>query len=213
LCYAAAMPTGLRERKKMQTRREISDIATAMFAQHGFEAVTIAQVAAAAGVAKMTVTNYFPRKEDLVYDRYEEIVSGLARAAAGRAPGESLLTAVRRDYAGAVARCDVTIGVSSPAFPAMVEASPVLRARIREILDQREAALAAVITAEAGSPDPLHAIVAAQLAAVHRTLYFEGSRRCLAGQGMAEVAGALGAAASQAFDLLEPALGGYGTRR
>jgi AcrR family transcriptional regulator len=206
------MPTGLRERKKQQTRQEISDIATAMFAQHGFEAVTIAQVAAAAGVAKMTVTNYFPRKEDLVYDRYEEIVAGLAQAAQNRAPGEDLLTAVRRDYAGAVARCDVTIGVSSPAFPAMVEASPVLRARIREILDQREAALAAVITAEAG-PDPVHAIVAAQLAAVHRTLYFEGSRRCLAGQGMAEVADALGAAAIQAFDLLEPALGGYGTRR
>ena len=52
-----------------------------MFARHGFEAVTIAQVAEAAGVAKMTVTNYFPRKEDLVYDRYEEIVRGLARAA------------------------------------------------------------------------------------------------------------------------------------
>ena len=147
------MPSGLRERKKQQTRQEISDIATAMFAQHGFEAVTIAQVAEAAGVSKMTVTNYFARKEDLVYDRFEEIVRGLARAARDRAPGESLLTAVRRDYAGAVTRRDVTIGIASPAFPAMVEASPVLKARIREILDQRETALAAVITAEAGTPD------------------------------------------------------------
>jgi AcrR family transcriptional regulator len=207
------MPTGLRERKKQQTRRGISDIATAMFAQHGFEAVTIAQVAAAAGVAKMTVTNYFPRKEDLVYDRFEEIVRGLARAAQDRAPGESLLTAVRRDYAAAVARQDVTIGIASPAFPRLVAASPVLTARIREILDQREAALAAVITAEAGAPDPLHAIVAAQLAAVHRALYFEGSRRCLAGQEMGDVADALGAAATVAFDLLEPSLGGYGIRR
>jgi AcrR family transcriptional regulator len=207
------MPTGLRERKKQQTRQEISDIATGMFAQHGFEAVTIAQVAAAAGVSKMTVTNYFARKEDLVYDRYEEIVRGLARAAQDRAPGESLLTAVRRDYAGAVTRRDVTIGIASPAFPAMVEASPVLKARIREILDLRETALAAVITAEAGTPDPLHAVVAAQLASVHRALYFEGFRRCLAGQGMAEVADALGTAAAVAFDLLEPSLGGYGIRR
>lgn len=207
------MATGLRERRKQQTRQAISDIATVMFVERGYDVVTIADVAQAAGVAKMTVTNYFPRKEDLVYDRYEEIVSGLARAVQDRAPGESPLAAVRRDYAEAVARRDVTIGVSSPAFPRMVAASPVLTARIREILDQREAALAAVLTAEAGTQDPLHAIVAAQLAAVHRALYFEGSRRCLDGQDMSEAADALGAAATRAFDLLEPALGGYGTRR
>ena len=63
------MTTGLRERKKRQTRQEISDIATALFARHGFDAVTISQVAEAAGVAKMTVTNYFPRKEDLEIGR------------------------------------------------------------------------------------------------------------------------------------------------
>ncbi|MGH3393551.1 MAG: TetR/AcrR family transcriptional regulator, partial [Streptosporangiaceae bacterium] len=135
------MTTGLRERKKRETRQAISDIATALFVEHGFDAVTIAQVAQAAGVAKMTVTNYFPRKEDLVFGRAEGIVSSLADAVTGRAPGESLLAAIRRQHASAVARGDVTLGLSSPEFAAMIEGSPVLAGRGLEILAQRERAL------------------------------------------------------------------------
>ena len=62
-------------------------MATALFAGHGFDQVTIAQVAEAAGVSKMTVTNYFPRKEDLVCDRAGHIIGGLAQVvrAGGRA--------------------------------------------------------------------------------------------------------------------------------
>ena len=81
------MTAGLRERRKQQTRQAISDIATEMFLASGFDAVTISQVAEAAGVAKMTVTNYFPRKEDLVFDRADAIIRGLADTAAGRRPG------------------------------------------------------------------------------------------------------------------------------
>jgi hypothetical protein len=81
---------------------------------------------------------------------------------------------------------------------------------MREILDQREAALADAIAAEAGHDDVMHRIVAAQLASVHRVLYWAGSRLSLAGQSREEVRDALGAAAERAFDLLEPALGGYG---
>jgi AcrR family transcriptional regulator len=57
----------------------------ALFAAKGFDEVTISQVADAAGVSKMTVTNYFPRKEDLVFDRAEVIIRSLADAAAARA--------------------------------------------------------------------------------------------------------------------------------
>ena len=56
---------GLRERKKLATRRAISDIATGLFMERGFDNVTVAEVAEVANVAKMTVFNYFPRKEDL----------------------------------------------------------------------------------------------------------------------------------------------------
>ena len=204
--------TGLRERKKRETRQQISDVATAMFAGRGFDAVTISQVAEAAGVAKMTVTNYFPRKEDLVFDRAETVVAGLAAAVAARAAGESLLTAIRRDYAQAAARADVTLGLSSPEFAAMIEASPVLISRSREMLDQREQALGDAIAAETGVDDPQQRVVAALLASVHRVLSAEGWRRSLAGQARPQVVAFLAAEAQRAFDRLEPSLGDYCVR-
>jgi AcrR family transcriptional regulator len=206
------MTSGLRERRKQETRQVISDIATEMFATRGFDAVTISQVAEAAGVAKMTVTNYFPRKEDLVFDRAETIVRSLADVIAGRAPGESMLAAIRRDYAERIARADVTLGLSNPAFARMIEDSPVLTGRGREIADQRERALGDVIAAETGADDVHQRIVAAQLAAVHRVLYAEASRRSLAGERRGDICTVLAAAASRAFDLLEPSLGHYGIR-
>src|SRR5215831_7793156 len=84
------MAPGLRERRKQETRQAISDIATVMFADRGFDEVTIAQVADAAGVAKMTVTNYFPRKEDLVFDRAEAVERHLADVIAARALGDAI---------------------------------------------------------------------------------------------------------------------------
>jgi AcrR family transcriptional regulator len=183
-----------------------------MFEADGFDAVTISQVAEAAGVSKMTVTNYFARKEDLVFDRAGEIICGLADAAAGRRPGESLLSAVRRDYLAAAARGEVTLGMSGPGFAAMVQESPVLTGRLREILDQRERALADAMAAETGTDDVQQRVVAAQLASVHRVLYAEASRRSLAGQNRADIQAVLGAAAVRAFDMLEPSLGSYGIR-
>src|SRR5215472_12194629 len=124
--YGLGMASGLRERRKQETRQAISDIATIMFVERGFDEVTIAQVADAARVAKMTVTNYFPHKEDLVFDRAEAVQRHLADVIAARDPGESMLDAIRRDYAEAVARAEVTIGVASPGFARMVLSSPAL---------------------------------------------------------------------------------------
>ena len=201
------MASGLRERRKHETRRAISDIATRLFAAHGFDEVTISQVADAAGVAKMTVTNYFPRKEDLVFDRAGAVIGHLAAVAAARAPGESMLTAVRRDYASAVARADVTLGLSSPAFARMISSSPVLAIREREMLLLRERALGDAIAAETGADGPQVRLGAALLASVHRVLYAEARQRSLAGQPRPEICAVLAGAAAGAFDLLEPVLG------
>jgi len=206
------MATGLRERRKLEARRAISGAAMALFAARGFDEVTISQVADAAGVSKMTVTNYFPRKEDLVFDRAEVIMRGLADAAAARPPGESLLAAIRRDYAERIAAGDVTLGPPTAAFARMVQGSHVLTSRGREIADLTEQALGDAIAAETGADDPQQRIVAAQLASVHRVLFAEGVRRSLAGQPRDEIRQVLAAAAHQAFDLLEPSLGGYGVR-
>ena len=174
--------------------------------------MTIAQVADAAGVAKMTVTNYFPRKEDLVFDRAEAVVRHLADVIAARAPGESMLAAIRRDYAEAVARADVTLGLSSPGFAQMILSSPVLTSRVLEMLDERERALGDAIAAETGTDDPQQRLVAALLASVHRVLSAEASQRSLAGQPREKICAVLADAATRAFDLLEPSLGDYGTR-
>jgi AcrR family transcriptional regulator len=206
------MTTGLRERRKQETRLAISEVATGMFAAQGFDEVTISQVADAAGVSKMTVTNYFPRKEDLVFDRAEVIVRSLADVIAARAPGESLLAAIRRDYAERIAAGDVTLGLASAVFARMIQNSPVLTGRGREISDLRERALGDAIAAETGADTVEQRIVAAQLASVHRVLFAEGARRSLAGQPRDEICEALAVAASGAFDLLEPSLGGYGIR-
>ena len=206
------MAPGLRERRKQETRQAISDIATQMFTDRGFDTVTIAEVAEAAGVAKMTVTNYFPHKEDLVFDRAEAVERHLADVIAARAPGESMLAAIRRDYAEAVARADVTIGLSSPAFARMILSSPALIGRVREMLDQREQALGDAIAAETGTDGPQQRLVAALLSSVHRVLSAEASRRSLAGQSREEICAVLAEAAARAFDLLEPSLGGYGIR-
>ena len=206
------MAPGLRERRKQETRQAISNIATQMFVDRGFDEVTIAEVADAAGVAKMTVTNYFPRKEDLVLDRAEAIERHLADVIAARAPGESMLAAIRRDYAEAVARADVTLGLSSPAFAAMILGSPVLAGRVREMLDRREQLLGDAIAAETGTDGPQQRLVAVLLASVHRVLAAEATRRSLEGQPRGQICAVLADAAIRAFDLLEPSLGHYGIR-
>ena len=201
------MASGLRERRKQETRQAISDIATRLFVAHGFDEVTISQVADAAGVAKMTVTNYFPRKEDLVFDRAETVIGHLADVVASRKPGETMLTAIRRDYAVAATRGDVTLGLSSPAFARMIAGSPVLTTRELEMLLLRERALGDAIAAETGTDGPQQRLAAALLASVHRVLYTEARQRSLAGQPRPEICAVLAEAAAQAFDLLEPALG------
>ena len=73
-------PDGLRSQKKAETRQAISTIATRLFVERGFENVSVDEVAREAGVARKTVFNYFLRKEDLFFDREEEVRS-LVRAA------------------------------------------------------------------------------------------------------------------------------------
>src|ERR671929_2130349 len=87
---------GLRERKKQQTRQLIADTARRLFAERGFEQVTVAEVARAADVSEQTVFNYFPTKEDLVYWRLGSFEEELLATIRERQSGESALAAFRR---------------------------------------------------------------------------------------------------------------------
>ena len=98
---------GLRERKKRATRETILVQAMALFGEHGYDAVTVADVARAAGVSEKTVFNYFPAKEDLVFNAGQARREALIDAIRARPAGESLVEPFRRQTEELIARVEL----------------------------------------------------------------------------------------------------------
>ncbi|MFJ4325085.1 TetR/AcrR family transcriptional regulator [Streptomyces tricolor] len=194
----------LRERKKHETRQRISDIATGLIAQRGFDAVTVAEIARAAGVSPMTVFNYFPRKEDLFLDRIPQAADLFATAVRDRAPGEPPLAALRRLTLRLLDERHPLGGVGETFadFWRVVVDSPALRARAREGAEEIERALAGAL-GEAGVTDP--ELAAALTVAAYRTVFLGSVRRLLAGDPVEEVAGDHRCRLEEAFGALERA--------
>jgi AcrR family transcriptional regulator len=90
------MAEGLRERKKQRTREQIIEAAMRLFAERGYQATTIADIATAADVAPRTFFSYFPSKEAVVFHNVERDLDGLASTLRDRLPGETALDALRR---------------------------------------------------------------------------------------------------------------------
>jgi AcrR family transcriptional regulator len=181
----------------------ISEVATSMFERDGFDTVSIAQVAAEAGVAKMTVTNYFGRKEDLVFDRAEIVIGSLAKAVASRAEGESALSAVRRDFLDGVRTRSPLVGYSRIGFARLVEDSPVLSARFREMLDLRDRALADRLRDAFGVDDVIAQFRAAQLGSVQRILATDARKQIIGGATLDELQVWLETNGTRMFELLK----------
>jgi AcrR family transcriptional regulator len=94
--YHGLVPEGLRERKKQRTREQIVESAMGLFAERGYQATTIADIAAAADVAPRTFFSYFPSKEAVVFHNVDRDLDGLASALRDRLPGETAFDALRR---------------------------------------------------------------------------------------------------------------------
>jgi AcrR family transcriptional regulator len=212
---------GLRERKKQQTRRLIADTARRLFAERGFERVTVAEIAREAGVAEKTVFNYFPTKEDLFYSRLEAFEAELLEAIRTREPGESVLGAFRGfllrprglfDLGARGEDQEATRQIQT--ITRVITESPALLARERQVFERYAAALAALIAEETGSAptDVEPRAVANALLGVHRALIDYSRERTLAGARASQVAGELRAQAEQAFARLEQGLGDYGIK-
>ena len=90
------MPEGLRERKKQRTREQIIEAAMGLFAERGYHATTIADIATAADVAPRTFFSYFPSKEAVVFHNVDRDLDGLASALRDRLSGETVFDALRR---------------------------------------------------------------------------------------------------------------------
>ena len=84
---------GLRERKKERTRQQIGEAAQRLFAERGFDAVTVAEVARAADVSVGTIFNYFRTKEELFYSGMEAFEARLVDAVRERPAGQPVLEA------------------------------------------------------------------------------------------------------------------------
>ncbi|MFF2195809.1 TetR/AcrR family transcriptional regulator [Streptomyces sp. NPDC058157] len=197
---------GLREIKKQQTRTAIADAALPLFLEHGFDRVTVAEVARRAGVSTNTVFNYFPAKEDLFFDRRQEAEEHLAALVRDRAPGGCPVEAVREDLLSALRQDHPMLGLQpgAPAFWQVVLDSPALLAREREIGERAEDALAAALTrhpADTPAPPP-PALLAGAVAGTHRAVLRELRRRIMAGEPPASARDAVLPEAVRAFDLL-----------
>jgi AcrR family transcriptional regulator len=212
---------GLRERKKQQTRQLIADTARRLFAERGFDGVTVAEVAREADVAEKTVFNYFPTKEDLFYSRLEAFEEELLEAIRTREAGETVLAAFR----GFLLQPRGVFAMKAPGgddeatrqlqtVTRLITESPALLARERQVFDRYAQTLAALIADETGSaPDDLEPrAVANALLGIHRALIDYTRERALTGARASRIARELRAQAKRAFARLEHGLGEYGVK-
>jgi AcrR family transcriptional regulator len=205
---------GLRERKKQQTRQLILDAATRLFVERGFDGVTVTEIARAAELSEMTIFNYFPTKEDLVFGRMEFFEEQLLAAVQQRALDESAVAAFGRMVLAGVDQLAARTEMIAKAAM-LIRASPALQAREREITARYTARLAGVFTAETGSADDdIEAWTAASaLMAVHRGLIEHVRNAVLAGRRGAQLSNNAIAQTSRALARLESGLTDYPTTR
>jgi AcrR family transcriptional regulator len=153
-----------RSRNRLATRERISDAATRLFMEEGFDNVTVDEIAEAANVGRMTVFNHFPRKEDMFFDRDEEIRETLQETLRQHDPLVSPIEALRLLAHRLVEEESPYVDFSalSQRFVETIERSENLKARARAIRDEI-AQFVAVEMAQSAGQEP--ADPAAQLAA------------------------------------------------
>jgi AcrR family transcriptional regulator len=197
--------TGLRERKKRRMYETVSEIAIELFLEKGFDAVSVAEVAAAAEISKPTLFRYFPAKEDLVLHRIADHETESARVVAGRAEGESVVGALRAHFLAGLARRDPVTGLNDHprvlAFHRLLYGTPSLVARMYGHLERSEEALAEAL---GGGLDAR--VAAGQLVAVRRVLAMENWRRIERGEPVEGIERDAVAAAERVFGQLERTL-------
>ena len=202
---------GLRERKKRRTRAAISDTAIALFLAHGFDNVSVVEVAAAAEVSKRTLFAYFPVKEDLVLHRIADHEQESADVVRARPAGESPLDALHKHFLDGLRRRDPITGLIADPEPLaiyhMLTTTPSLALRQRHYLIRNEDALSAALLDTVGALGPLTArLAAAQITVVQRTLAENTSRQLVSGADADHLHPHAVTAADHAFALLRTGL-------
>lgn len=201
--------TGLRERKKRQTRQTIADAAAALFAQRGYEHVAVIDVAKAADVSEQTVYNYFPTKERLVLDRDEEFERRLAELVRRRPPGCSPAGALRGEALAVLDQiASIPRGRAPGGLAYITAVSPAVRRLCLEMTDRHADAIATAITEVPGKDGngctpQLAKVQAVALAWVFQTILDQAGRALVGGQAPVQIAAELRPEVKRILDSLD----------
>lgn len=200
---------GRRHEKKAATRQTISNVATRLFVERGFENVSVDEIAREAEVARKTVFNYFPRKEDLVFDREEEVRDLVRHALANRGE-QSPVHAFQTLMHGLLDRQHRLFKINRRPlrFWRTVAESPALTARARELQVTFGNDLAGMLADAVGKPhDDPHARLAAAILMDTLVVAYGAAMRAF--RAKREPAAALAEVMRRGFAGVEAAL--YGT--
>jgi AcrR family transcriptional regulator len=188
---------GLRERKKRITRMLISDTATALFLQAGFDDVRVVDVAAACGVSEKTVYNYFPTKESLIFDRFDVMEADVRNLfnpdVVSSSPVEAAATVIIAEVEAMFGEWGTTDHPPDPAligrFAALVQETSALRAAQWEMFDRmgRVAAEGLAQWAGVGPDEPEPQIAAVAIIALWRIPFGSMVRHATEGRSSVEV--------------------------
>ena len=205
---------GLRERKKRAAREAIAATARRLFAERGFDAVTVADVAAAADVSQKTVFNHFATKEDLAFAGREQGIAQFVSALGERPPGTSVLDVFR---AMTHTVLDVFVAGGDEdllAVAKIIRGSRVLQERLTVGWESGATAITAAVAEATGADedDLMPAVVARTLWFTHRSIFRAALTGLLAEEDREQLAARLRVAADRAYDQLAAGLGDYGKR-
>jgi AcrR family transcriptional regulator len=163
-------PSDRRSRKRLATRQGISTVATRLYLERGFDHVTVDEIAAAADVGRMTVFNHFPRKEDMFFDRDEEIREMLREALRKRDPRSAPIATLRLLANRLIAERSpyLEFSAQSRGFVKTIEGSETLKARARAIRDELAEVVSVALTESVGREptDPVAHLTAGLLLAL-----------------------------------------------
>lgn len=175
---AMSAPPDRRSRKRLATRQAISDAATRLFHKHGFDRVTVDEIADAADVGRMTVFNHFPRKEDMFFDRNEEGMELLRQALRERDPSVAPIEALRLLAHRLVSEQSrfVEFSATTQSFKETIERSETLKARARAVRDEFAQVVAVALSECAGRKptDPDAHLAAGLLLATWTVAFIQG---------------------------------------
>ncbi len=141
--------TGLRERKKRETRRRIERKAFELFETAGFENTTVEAIARAAEISPRTFFHYFPTKEDVVLADYADRLDRIVEQLAGRPEGEGPWEALEASFMVVATDYDTERDLLVRRFRIMAR-SPSVQARSLQLQSGWEDAVAEVLSRRSG---------------------------------------------------------------